>query len=47
MEKEVVVDGNVINLEVSILIGRSGTPLASKNSEVWEEHSTEEPTAVC
>ena len=34
MEKEVVVDGKVINLEVSILIFRSGTLLGRKNSEV-------------
>jgi hypothetical protein len=31
MEKEVVVDGKVINLEVVIFPIRSGTPLAKKN----------------
>lgn len=46
MEKEVVVDGKVINLEVSMPINRSGTLLVRKNSEVWEEHSTEELTAA-
>ena len=44
MEKEVIVDGKVINLEVSSKIRlRSGTPLARKSSEVWEEHSIGAP----
>jgi len=37
MEKEVVVDGKVINLEVSFPSARSGTPQANKSSGAWEE----------
>jgi hypothetical protein len=34
MEKEVIVDGKVINLEVSQLLCRSGIQQANKNLEV-------------
>lgn len=47
MEKEVVVDGKVINLEVVHGLVRSGTPPGNKSSGVWEVPSTEEPTAAC
>jgi hypothetical protein len=39
MEKEVIVDGKVINLEVAIFTIRSGTQLVNKSSVVWEELS--------
>lgn len=47
MEKEVVVDGKVINLEVVKLLGRFGTQPDRKSSGVWVEPSTEELTAAC
>lgn len=40
MEKEVVVDGKVINLEVLIPLSRSGIPPVRRNSGVWEAHFT-------
>jgi hypothetical protein len=46
MEKEVIVDGKVINLEVLLLLPRFGTQLVSKNSVVWEEPSIVGPIAV-
>ena len=46
MEKEVVVDGKVINLEVPLPAPRSGTPPANKNSGAWDELFTGEPTAA-
>jgi hypothetical protein len=46
MEKEVIVDGKVINLEVTIFTIRSGTLLVNKSSVVWEELSIVGPTAV-
>jgi hypothetical protein len=46
MEKEVIVDGKVINLEVTRALLRSGTPLANRNLGVSVELSTVEPIAV-
>lgn len=46
MEKEVIVDGKVINLEVQYIQIRYGTPQDSRNLEVWEVLSTEEPIVV-
>lgn len=46
MEKEVVVDGKVINLEVLSPSDRFGTQPDKKNSEAWEEPSTEELIAA-
>jgi len=36
MEKEVIVDGKVINLEVTIFPSRYGIQQDKKSSEVWE-----------
>jgi hypothetical protein len=48
MEKEVVVDGKVINLEVvTFFINRFGILQDSKNLEVWEVHFIEARIAVC
>jgi hypothetical protein len=46
MEKEVIVDGKVINLEVHLALKRSGIPPDNKSSEAWVAPSIEEPTAV-
>jgi GTPase SAR1 family protein len=46
MEKEVIVDGKVINLEVLILQPRSGTLQDRKNLGAWEAHSTEAQIVV-
>lgn len=46
MEKEVIVDGKVINLEVTLLPCRSGTQLDNKNSGVSEEPSIVALTAA-
>jgi hypothetical protein len=46
MEKEVIVDGKVINLEVHPPSLRSGTPPDNKNSGVWEAPSTAGPIAA-
>ena len=40
MEKEVIVDGKVINLEVDFARIRSGTLQARRSSGVWEGPST-------
>jgi GTPase SAR1 family protein len=40
MEKEVIVDGKVINLEVDFARIRSGTLRARRSSGVWEGPST-------
>ena len=47
MEKEVIVDGKVINLEVQIIKPRSGTPPVKKSLEVLEELSIEVLIAAC
>lgn len=46
MEKEVIVDGKVINLEVQWTQFRYGTQQVSRSLEVWAAPSTEEPIAV-
>jgi len=46
MEKEVIVDGKVINLEVLFKRHRSGIQLDRKSLEVLEELSTEVLIAV-
>lgn len=46
MEKEVIVDGKVINLEVDIAAIRSGTLRGRRSSEVWEGPSTGGLTAA-
>jgi hypothetical protein len=46
MEKEVIVDGKVINLEVFVKLIRYGIQLDRRNLEVWEVLSTEEPIAA-
>jgi hypothetical protein len=46
MEKEVIVDGKVINLEVPASPRRSGTPPDRRSSAVSEEPSTAAPTAA-
>lgn len=47
MEKEVVVDGKVINLEVHFAKPRYGTLPVRRNSAVWEAPSIEVRIAVC
>lgn len=46
MEKEVIVDGKVINLEVNYPSSRFGILQARRNLEVWVEPFIEELTAV-
>jgi len=46
MEKEVIVDGKVINLEVLFKLDRSGIQLGRKSLEVLEVLSTEVLIAV-
>jgi hypothetical protein len=46
MEKEVIVDGKVINLEVHYSQFRYGTRQDSRNLEVWVVPSIEEPIVV-
>ena len=46
MEKEVIVDGKVINLEVQYIKFRYGTPQDNRNLEVWGVPSIEEPIVV-
>lgn len=46
MEKEVIVDGKVINLEVLGFLCRSGIRPDRKNSEAWVVLSTGAPIAA-
>lgn len=46
MEKDVIVDGKTINLEVPLFSLRFGTPLDKKSSALSEEHFIEELTVA-
>ena len=46
MEKEVIVDGKVINLEVLKFLARFGIQPDRRNLEAWEVPFTEEQIAV-